>query len=67
MAGDPLGGLLLEPEDLHWMTRRVIEGPGARCDGRVVAMLEGGYDPKRLGMGTVAVIRALADLDGPER
>jgi acetoin utilization deacetylase AcuC-like enzyme len=67
MAGDPLGGFLLEPEDLYWMTQRVMDGPGARCDGRVVAMLEGGYDPKRLGAGTVAVVRALAGLDRPER
>ena len=65
MAGDPLGGLLLEPEDLYWMTRRVLEGPAARCDGRVVAMLEGGYAPRRLGEGTVAVVRALAGLEEP--
>ena len=29
----------------------------------MVAVLEGGYDPKRLGAGTLAVIRALADLE----
>lgn len=65
LAGDPLGGFLLEPDDMHWMTRRVLEGPAARCAGRAVALLEGGYDPKRLGAGVVAVIRALAGLDGP--
>ena len=26
MAGDPLGGMLLEPEDLHALTREVIAG-----------------------------------------
>jgi len=31
----------------------------------VVALLEGGYDPPRVGQGAVAVIRALADLDVP--
>ena len=62
MAGDPLGGMLLEPEDLHAMTRHLIEGVAAGCDGRILALLEGGYDPKRLGDGTVAVIRALAGL-----
>lgn len=62
MAGDPLGGMLLEPEDLHAMTRHLIEGVAAGCDGRILALLEGGYDPKRLGEGTVAVIRALAGL-----
>ncbi|MGB0542901.1 MAG: histone deacetylase [Longimicrobiales bacterium] len=66
MAGDPLGGFLLEPPDLHWMTREVMETAASACDGRVVALLEGGYEPKRLGVGTVAVIRALAGLGGPE-
>ncbi|HET9949755.1 MAG TPA: histone deacetylase [Longimicrobiales bacterium] len=62
MAGDPLGGLLLEPADLYAMTRTLVEGPAAVCGGRVVAVLEGGYAPERVGAGTVAVIRALADL-----
>jgi acetoin utilization deacetylase AcuC-like enzyme len=66
MAGDPLGGLLLEPSDLWAMTRHVVEVAAAPCDGRVVALLEGGYDPGRLGHGAVAVIRALAGLEGPE-
>ena len=34
------------------------------ADGRVVALLEGGYDPARTGDGAVAVIQALAGLDG---
>jgi acetoin utilization deacetylase AcuC-like enzyme len=65
MAGDPLGGLLLEPHDFYEMTRHVMEVAAAGCDGRVVALLEGGYDPKRLGEGAVAVIRALAGLEAP--
>jgi acetoin utilization deacetylase AcuC-like enzyme len=62
MAGDPLGGMLLEPEDLHAMTRFLLEAVAAGCDGRVIALLEGGYDPARLGLGAIAVIRALAGL-----
>jgi acetoin utilization deacetylase AcuC-like enzyme len=64
MAGDPLGGMLLEPEDLHAMTTLLVEAAEIECDGMVVAVLEGGYDPKRLGQGAVSVIRALAGLDG---
>ncbi len=63
MAGDPLGHLTLEPADLHRMTRILVERAEISCDGRVVAFLEGGYDPRRLGQGAVAVIRGLADLD----
>jgi acetoin utilization deacetylase AcuC-like enzyme len=65
MAGDPLGGFLLEPVDLHALTSAVMEVAKEACDGRLVAVLEGGYAPKRLGEGTVAVIRALAGLDAP--
>jgi acetoin utilization deacetylase AcuC-like enzyme len=65
MAGDPLGGLLLEPFDLYAMTRHVLEVAAAGCEGRVVALLEGGYEPRRSGLGAVAVIRALAGLEGP--
>ncbi len=61
MAGDPLGGQMLEPEDLHRMTRHLMDVASV-CDGRILHLLEGGYDPKRLGEGTVAVIRALAGL-----
>lgn len=65
MAGDPLGGLLLEPEDFYGMTRDVVELAERECDGRVLALLEGGYDPARVGQGAVAVIRGLAALEGP--
>ena len=61
MAGDPLGGMLLEPEDLHALTREIVDqvedGVG------IVAALEGGYDPARTGLGTAQVLRALAGID----
>ena len=60
LAGDPLGGQLLESDDLHQTTRMVMEAAERCCGGRVVVFLEGGYDPARLGEGCVAVIRALA-------
>lgn len=62
LAGDPLGGLELEPADLHAMTVHLIERTRATAEGRVVAVLEGGYAPERVGAGTVDVIRALAGL-----
>lgn len=65
MAGDPLGGMLLEPDDLHAITRRLVDLAEEHCGGRMVTFLEGGYVPKRLGQGVVAVIRALADLEVP--
>ena len=69
MAGDPLGGMLLEPEDLHALTREVMVvaakdsgDDDSRAVG-IVAALEGGYDPARTGLGAAAVLRALAGID----
>lgn len=58
MEGDPLGNLCLEPEDLNFLTREVIRCAPSGCG--IVAALEGGYDPKRTGLGVKAVLRALA-------
>jgi len=69
MAGDPLGGMLLEPEDLHHLTREVMARAGGQSeegDSRgvgIVATLEGGYDPGRTGLGAAAVLRALAGIE----
>lgn len=60
LAGDPLGGQLLEPEDLHVVTSMLVEAAERCCDGRLVVFLEGGYDPARTGLGCVATLRALA-------
>lgn len=60
MRSDPLGGLLLEPRDLHAMTTMLLERARAVSGGRLVLTLEGGYVPERLGAGVVDVIRALA-------
>ncbi|HSG46562.1 MAG TPA: histone deacetylase [Longimicrobiales bacterium] len=62
LAEDPLGGLLLEPGDFHGLTRSLMARADAACGGRMVALLEGGYDPRRTGLAAVAVIRALADI-----
>jgi acetoin utilization deacetylase AcuC-like enzyme len=62
LAGDPLGGQLLEPEDFHAMGTEVVALAEDRCGGKVVALLEGGYEPHRVGLATVETIRALAGL-----
>ena len=62
LAGDPLGGMLLEPGDLHRITLRLRDATRATTGGRVVAALEGGYAPPRVGKGVVAVLRALCGL-----
>ncbi len=57
LAGDPLGGFTLEPEDLAQcateLRRRAAPAP-------VIAVLEGGYRLDRLAAGAALVVRALA-------
>ncbi len=62
LAGDPLGGMLLEPRDLHALTNRLREATRASTGGRMVVSLEGGYDPPRVGHGVVNVLRALCSV-----
>ncbi|WP_174300028.1 histone deacetylase family protein [Caulobacter sp. S45] len=59
---DPLAHQLLEAEDFAWATRAVLEVARARCRGRVVSSLEGGYDLEALGQSAVAHVRALAEV-----
>jgi acetoin utilization deacetylase AcuC-like enzyme len=63
LAGDPLGGLPLEPEDLHAMTRLVMDLAARTAAGRVVCVLEGGYAPPRVAQGVRSTLRALAGLE----
>lgn len=63
LAGDPLGGQRLEVEDIHRMTREIMARAENACEGRLVLLLEGGYDAKRTGAGAVNVLRALSGLE----
>jgi acetoin utilization deacetylase AcuC-like enzyme len=65
LAADPLGGMELHPGDFHRLTRRVLAWAEARCQGRVVAVLEGGYDPRATGDAVVATLRAMVGLEAP--
>jgi acetoin utilization deacetylase AcuC-like enzyme len=62
LAGDPLGGFHLEPQDLHLLTTDLLERVAEPAGGRVVAALEGGYVPDRIGSALVNVLRAFAGL-----
>ena len=59
LRGDPLGGFTLETEDIARVTRELSTRAETWCGGRLVASLEGGYDPDRLGQAAAAVMKAL--------
>lgn len=43
-AGDPIAGLNLQSRDYGTLTRAVVDFAEGHCDGRVVSLLEGGYN-----------------------
>jgi acetoin utilization deacetylase AcuC-like enzyme len=58
---DPLGQLKLEDEDFASMTRTVLDWAAEACAGRVVSVLEGGYNLRTLGQTVARHISALSE------
>jgi acetoin utilization deacetylase AcuC-like enzyme len=56
---DPLATMQLEVEDFAWVTRALVQLANVHCNGRVVSMLEGGYDLAALAESCVAHVDAL--------
>jgi len=56
---DPLGGLNWRPADFAWLTGRLCELADELCEGRLVSMLEGGYDLDGLATGVAAHVETL--------
>ncbi len=62
--GDPLGGMRVTTEGFSWMTRALEEVAETFAGGRIVSLLEGGYDARALGDSAVAHVRVLDRTDG---
>lgn len=60
-ADDPLGGFTLTDADFATLTRQVVERTRGTADGRVVSLLEGGYNPVELGRNVASHLTALRD------
>jgi acetoin utilization deacetylase AcuC-like enzyme len=56
---DPLAGLELEEADFGWVTDRLVEAANRHAQGRLVSILEGGYDLKALAGSAAAHVEAL--------
>jgi acetoin utilization deacetylase AcuC-like enzyme len=56
---DPLAGLELEEADFAWVTTRLMEAAGRHCGGKLVSVLEGGYDLKALAGSAAAHLQSL--------
>jgi acetoin utilization deacetylase AcuC-like enzyme len=58
-ADDPLGGMRVTAGEFGRLTALVADAADECCDGRVVAVTEGGYDLKALAASLLAAIAAL--------
>ena len=56
---DPLAGINLKEEDFAWATEAVMDIADRRCGGRIVSLLEGGYDLTGLADSVAAHVAAL--------
>ena len=58
-ARDPLANLNLLEADFAWATQRLMEIADADAGGRVVSVLEGGYDLEGLARSAAAHVMTL--------
>ena len=56
---DPLGSLELREEDYAWVTRKLMEIADKSAEGRIVSVLEGGYDLQGLRDSVAVHVAAL--------
>ncbi len=58
---DPLANINLVEEDFAWITAKLMDIADTSCNGRVVSMLEGGYDLEGLARSVAAHVMTLMD------
>jgi acetoin utilization deacetylase AcuC-like enzyme len=56
---DPLANLRLVEADFAWATQQLLDVADRHCKGRVVSMLEGGYDLTALARSTAVHVKTL--------
>lgn len=56
---DPLGSILLVADDFAWATGKIADIADKHCKGRIVSMLEGGYDLEGLAKSVAVHVKAL--------
>lgn len=57
---DPMGGMRVTEQAYGEITRRIVESAGRHCGGRVLSLLEGGYDMEGLAASVAEHVLALA-------
>lgn len=60
-ALDPMAHMKLTTEDFSWVTHELCKLAEEVCQGRIVSVLEGGYDLKSLTVSCAAHVKALLE------
>ena len=60
---DPLAQFQLETEDFYTITKRILEASKKFCNGKVISILEGGYDLQALQDSTKRHVDALLEFN----
>lgn len=58
-ADDPLASIQLQEADFEWITQELCALADTHCDGRVVSLLEGGYDLRALAASAAIHVKTL--------
>jgi acetoin utilization deacetylase AcuC-like enzyme len=59
---DPLANLRLVEADFMWATEKLADMAKRHCDGRIVSLLEGGYDLTALARSVAVHVKTLIDV-----
>ncbi|MEC9169048.1 MAG: histone deacetylase family protein, partial [Pseudomonadota bacterium] len=59
-AEDPMAHLRLVEDDYFWISQQLRAVADECCHGRIVSMLEGGYDLSALGRSVVSHLKGMS-------
>lgn len=61
---DPLANIMLEAQDFGWITQELLEIAEKQCNGRVISVLEGGYNLESLAQSVGVHVQHLIKAAG---
>ena len=56
---DPLAALCLEEDDFTWITEQIMKVARSANGGKIVSVMEGGYEPESMAASAAAHVKAL--------
>ncbi len=62
LAEDPMGQLRLRESDIVWLTEKLMDVAARHSQGRIISVLEGGYNADALGRAVFSHLKVLTQL-----